>query len=68
METIVTINDNCELVASPYLSKNDELLEEILDPCDSIVDSCYYIEFVISPNLDPNKTVKIFDDSIYSPV
>lgn len=65
METKVTINANCELVASPYLSENAEILEDILDPCDVITDDCYYVEFIVNPNIDSNETVRITNKRDY---
>ena len=59
METIVTTNNNCELVASPYLSEDDKILDEILNPCNKTIDNCYYIEFVVNPNIDSNATMRI---------
>lgn len=65
MKTIVSINNNCELVASPYSSKYDETLEEILDPCDVVTDNYHYVEFIVNPNVDSNETVRITNNRDY---
>lgn len=65
MKTRLSINENCELVVSPYHDKCKEILDDTLNPGDTVVHNNYYIEFVVSPNIDSNKTLRILNTRDY---
>lgn len=64
MEANLKINANCQLVATPI---NFEL-ENILNPCSFDSNAIVFLEFLINPDADNNKTIKIsknYDDYYY---
>lgn len=56
MDVNVKINGNCQLIATPI---KDLDLESVLNPCLSDSDATMFLEFVVSPNLNVNSTLRL---------
>lgn len=62
MEVNLKINANCQLVATPV---DDLQIATILNPCISDSESVVFVEFLINPEIDNNKTIRVTDKHEY---
>ena len=62
MEVNLKINANCQLVATPI---DNSPIETLLNPCLSDSEAVVFVEFLINPEIDNNKTVRVSETHDY---